>query len=306
MKGHLRLVVWGGSWLVACLTVFLVALPTLPDPVAIHWNPVGVADGSASLWMVPVAAITIVLLGFALTPVFSAGREPSMEAFALVGMSGGLATAVVVVTASANQGISDWARADEIGLVAIFVLFGLPILGLIGGIVLGRHWYPIKTIPRRIGVDDIIDVEPGERVSWVGRARVKGMALATFAVAVVLLFAIPELPLWGFVLIAGVGVVFSQVETHVTNDGLRVRFGGIPVRKFPLGEMSSAATIDIDPAGYGGRGWKSLIDKRAVILRAGEALAITFSDGDQFIITVDDASTGSALLNGLIESAEVD
>ena len=303
MKRYFRLLAWGVSWLVAWLTVFLVALPALPGRVAIHWSPSGVADGSAPLWMIPVVAIAILLLGFALTPVFSVGREPSMEAFALVGMSGGLATALVVVTASANHGIADWARAPETGFLAIALLFGLPALGLVAGILLGRHWYPIKTIQRRIGVDDVIDVQPGERVSWVGRARVRGVPIVTFAVAVILLFAIPELPLWVFVLVAGVGVVFSQVEAHVTNDGMRVRLGGIPVRRFPLEEISSAATIDVDPVGFGGRGWKVLPDKTALILRAGEAMAITFLEGQQFVITVDDASTGSALLNGLIDSA---
>jgi hypothetical protein len=168
MRHYFRLVAWGVSWLVAWLTFFLVALPALPDTVAIHWSPSGVADGSAPLWMVPVVALAILLLGFALTPVFSVGMEPSMEAFALVGMSGGLATALVVVTSSANHGIADWAQADETGLLAIAVLFGLPTLGLVAGILLGRHWYPIKTIQRRIGVDHVIDIQPGERVSWEG------------------------------------------------------------------------------------------------------------------------------------------
>jgi hypothetical protein len=303
MKRYFRLLAWGVSWLVAWLTVFLVALPGLPDRVAIHWSPSGVADGSARLWMIPVVAIAILLLGFALTPVFSVGREPSMEAFALVGMSGGLATALVVVTASANHGIADWSQAPETGFLAIAVLFGLPTIGLVAGILLGRHWYPIKTIPRRIAIDGVIDVKPGERVSWVGRARVRGVPIVTFAVAVILLFAIPELPLWVFVLVAGVGVVFSQVEAHVTNDGMRVRLGGIPVRRFPLEEISSAAMIEVDPVGFGGKGWKVLPDKTALILRAGEAMAITFLEGQQFVITVDDAPTGSALLNGLIDSA---
>lgn len=306
IKNYIRLVVWGASWLVASLVVFLVALPALPNPVAIHWNPAGVADVSAPLWTIPVSAIALLLLGFALTRVFSVGKEPSMEAFALIGMSGGLATAIVGVTTSANHGLADWPQADEIGLLAIVVLFGLPALGLVGGIILGRHWYPIKTIPRRIGRDDVIDVEPGERVSWVGRARVKGVPLVAFAAAVLLLFALPELPLWVFVLIAGVGVVFSQVEAHVTNDGVRIRLGGISVRRFPLKQISSAAPIDVDPASFGGRGWKTLPGRTSLILRAGEALAMTLADGRQFVITVDDAPTGSALLNGLIESEDVE
>jgi hypothetical protein len=87
---------------------------------------------------------------------------------------------------------------------------------------------------------------------------------------------------------------------------MRVRLGGIPVRRFPLGEISSATMVDVDPAGFGGKGWRVLPDKTGLILRGGEAMAITFLEGQQFVITVDDASTGSALLNGLIESAEVE
>jgi hypothetical protein len=302
LKDYARLVGWGASWLVVAIVLFLVALPELPDPIAIHWDPSGVADGSAPTWVVPVAAAAIVLLGFALAPLFSVSREPSMEAFALVGMSGGLATAIVLVTTSANAGVQHWAGAPEIGTLSIVMLFGLPTVALVAGILLGRHWYPLKSIPR--GFKDVIEIEPGERVSWVGRARVKGVSLVVFTLAVLLLFAVPQLPLWVFVLIAGVGVVFSQVEAHVTNDGMRIRLGGIPIRKFPLAEISSARAIDVDPAGYGGRGWRNLPGKTALVLRPGVAMAVTFKEGNQFVITVDDPATGVALINGLLEERD--
>jgi MFS family permease len=222
-----------------------------------------------------------------------------MEAFALVGVSGGLSSAIVLVATTLNAGVRDWAEAPEIGTAGIVILFALPTLGLVVGAILGRHWYPVKPIPRR--VTEVIDVEPGERVSWVGRARVHWVALVLFALAVLLLFLRPGLPLWVFVLIAGVGVVFSQVEAQVTNDGMRVRLGGIPVRTFPLDRISSARAMAADPAEYGGTGWKKVPGQSALILRAGEAIAITFRDGSQFVVTVDDPERGAALLNGLIE-----
>ncbi len=299
MKAYSRLFGWGIGWLGAALVVFVVALPGLPDRVAIHWDFNGIADASAPTWAIPVAAAAIVLLGAVVSSVFSVSSEPSMEAFALVGMSGGLSTAIVLVTTTLNAGVRDWTEAPSIGTPGIVILFALPTVGLVVGALLGRLWYPIKTIPRR--VTEVIEIVPGERVSWVGRARVRGVALVVFGLAVLLLFLRPGLPLWVFVLIAGFGVVFSQVEAQVTNDGMRVRFGGIPVRTFPLDHISSARALEIDPADYGGRGWKKVPGQSGLILRAGEAIAITLRDGSQFVITVDDPETGAALLNGLIE-----
>jgi hypothetical protein len=284
---------------VLAVVLFAVRLPELPDRVAIHWDSSGVADVSAPTWAIPVAAAVIVVLGSGLSSMFSVSREPSMEAFALVGMSGGLSTAIVLVATTLNAGVGDWAEAPEIGTAGIVILFALPTLGLVVGAILGRHWYPVKSIPQR--VTEVIEVEPGERVSWVGRARVRWVALVLFALAVLLLFLRPGLPLWVFVLIAGVGVVFSQVEAQVTNDGMRIRLGGIPVRTFPLDHISSARAIAVDPAAYGGTGWKKVPGQSALILRAGEAMAITLRDGSQFVVTVDDPERGAALLNGLIE-----
>ncbi len=299
MRAYSRLLAWGAGWAVVAVVLYAVALPELPGRVAIHWDSSGVADVSAPTWAVPVVAAAVILLGSAVSSVFSVSGEPSMEAFALTGMSGGLSIAIVLVTTTLNAGVREWTAAPAIATAGIVILFALPTLGLVVGAILGRQWYPIKSIPRR--VTEVIEVESGERVSWVGRARVKGVALVVFGFAVLLLFLRPGLPLWVFVLIAGVGVVFSQVEAHVTNDGMRVRLGGIPIRRFPLDLISSARAIMVDPAAFGGSGWRNTLGQSALILRPGEAIAITFRDGSQFVITVDDPGTGAALLNGLID-----
>ena len=296
-----RLFLWAAGWAVVAVAVALVALPVLPDPVAIHWGLDGVPDGSAPLWVLPVSAFLIALIGLALAPIFSVGREPSMEAFATVGMSGGLSLAIVLVTVSANYGIDDWRLAEEVGLLSITALFAIPVLALASGIVIGRHWYPLKVVTRSDARDEVIEVEPGERVSWVGRARVKGVPLGMFVVAIVLIVFVPDFPLWAFVLVIGLGLVFSQVEAQVSNDGLRIRLGGIPVRKVPLGSISSARAIEADPATYGGWGWRVVAGKTAIVLRSGPALAVTLEGGRELIMTVDDPHTGAGLLNGLIE-----
>lgn len=295
-----RLFAWSAAWLVAALVVFLVAAGGLPDTVAIHWGLDGLADGSAPAWMIPVVALVTSLVGLALAPIFSVAGEPSMESFAIVGMSGGLSLAVVAVAVSANYGISDWTEAGAIGLVAISAFFVVPALGILSGILIGRHWYPLKVIPAATDGQEVIEVEEGERVNWVGRARVRGVPLILFPLAIVLVFAVPGFPLWAFALVVGLGLVFSQVEAQVTNDGVRVRLGGIPVRKVAIGSISSARSIDAVPTELGGWGWRVVPGKTAIVLRAGDALALTFHSGRQFVITVDDAATGAALVNGLI------
>lgn len=299
-----RLLLWAAVWALGAVALALVALSSLPDPLAIHWGPDGSPDGSAPLWALPATGFLVAVLGLVLAPIFSVGSEPSMEAFAVTGMSGALAVALVGVASYANWGADSWTEAREIGVLAIVALFGLPLLGIASGIVLGKHWYPVKLVERSDVSRDVIEVESGERVSWVGRARVKGVPLGMFAVAIALIFFLPEFPLWAFVLVVGVGMVFSQVEAQVTNDGLRVRLGGVPVRRISLDSISSARMIDAEPVEFGGWGWRVVGGKTAIMLRAGEALAVTLRNGRQFVISVDDAATGAGLINGLVELDE--
>jgi hypothetical protein len=127
------------------------------------------------------------------------------------------------------------------------------------------------------------------------------MALVSLGIGFLLLFIFPALPLWAFLAIVGLGLVMSQVEANVTNDGLRVRLGGIPVRRIGVDEMSSARSIDLEPTEWGGWGWWVASGTSAIVLRRGEALEVTFKNGRRFAMTVDDSSTGAALLNGLID-----
>lgn len=252
--------------------------------------------------MLGVAAITIGV-GLLLTLQFRIKSEPSMEAFAILGMLGGIAFAVTVLTAVANWGISDWRDAAPLSVWAIVAIFVIPLVGLLAGIVIGRSWYPIKELATTSSREDkdVTEVKRGERVSWVGRARVKWLSLLMFGVGLVLLFVFPDIPLWVLLPVVGLGLVFTQVEANVTNDGLKVRLGGVPVRKIPIDRVSSARAIELEPTEWGGWGWRVAPGRTAIVLRKGEALEITFRDGRRFAITVDNPAEGAALLNGLVE-----
>src|SRR5262245_5350126 len=43
----------------AAIAVQLIVMPRLPDPVAVHWNAKGVADGFAAPWLYPVMTLLI-------------------------------------------------------------------------------------------------------------------------------------------------------------------------------------------------------------------------------------------------------
>lgn len=56
---------------------------------------------------------------------------------------------------------------------------------------------------------------------------------------------------------------------------------------------------------FGYRGSLALFGAAAVILRPGPALRLTLRDGKTFLVTVDYAATGAALLNDLTAAANV-
>ncbi|WP_292725765.1 DUF1648 domain-containing protein, partial [Microbacterium sp. UBA837] len=71
-----RAFLWLGIALPLVLTAVAVgvqveALPSLPDPVAIHWNAAGEADGFAPPWVVPLFSAGFGILLTALLGVFA-------------------------------------------------------------------------------------------------------------------------------------------------------------------------------------------------------------------------------------------
>lgn len=300
--GPLKLLIWSGFWLGLSVLLFVLASSNLPSEVAIHWNGSGVADGSAPRWAILAVAAGVALLGLLLSLQFRIASEPSMEAFAIVGMLGALGFAITLISVISNWGVEDWTEASSLSVWFIVGVFVFPLIGLFVGIVIGRALYPIKDLGKPADGDrPSTKLSVGERVSWVGRARVKWMAMVFVAVAVLFLFVFPGLPVWVFLAVAGLGVIFSNVEANVTNDGLRVRLGGIPVRKIPIDDISSARSMELEPLEWGGWGYRVTPGRTAIVLRRGEALEVTMKNGRRFAMTVDDALAGAALINGLTE-----
>lgn len=78
-----------------------------------------------------------------------------------------------------------------------------------------------------------------------------------------------------------------------------VRYGPLrwPHTRIALERILSAEAVDLAPTGWGYRGSLRLLGSAAVIIRRGSALSLRLAGGKSFVVTVDDAATGAALLN---------
>jgi hypothetical protein len=91
-------------------------------------------------------------------------------------------------------------------------------------------------------------------------------------------------------------------RVRVTAAGLHVRsVTGWPKMRIPLRDITRVETVRIDPfAEFGGWGWRLGLDgRRGVVLRPGDALQVTRTGGKVFVVTVDGATAGAAVLEAL-------
>jgi hypothetical protein len=100
---------------------------------------------------------------------------------------------------------------------------------------------------------------------------------------------------------------FSMLRVNVDRHGLRVVYGhlGVVRQLIPLHKIERATAVEVRPMTHGGWGYRGsliLFGKATVLVRGGEAIEVTQRNGRRFIVTVDDAATGAALLNALASS----
>ena len=283
--------------LLIALVPLAVGLGRMPDPVATHWGVDGIPDGNMPLVFVPWLIVGLIGVGLLTTLLFRVEGEPTSEAFAMVGLMGGLGTALIILLVYLNWDAATWDEAEVFNLWHVGVVLIGAFAGGLVGFVLGRRSYPERPASQSDG--PVIDVAPGERVSWVGRTSVR-WPLFLLGGAALVFVVLPDWGVWLGGLFILLALAFMQVETNVNNGGLMVRLGGIPVRRIKLETISSARAIDLVPMEWGGWGWRASPNGSAIVLRRGEALELTFRGGSRFAVTVDDAATGAALLNGLV------
>jgi len=218
---------------------------------------------------------------------------------------------LVVGMLDLQRGLADAAEADGFGLVvALSFAIGIAAAALAAWAVpRDAHLPATEPLPPTAAV---LDLRADEVASWVTHAESRAALVIGGSVALLLL-ALALLLSLGFLVIPAVAVaavVLSSTWFTVTVDrrGLTVRSAvGWPRFDVPLDEVQQAVVTTVSPLSeFGGWGYRVGRGGRVgVVLRTGEALQVERSGGRAFVVTVDDAATGAALLNTLAARSRV-
>jgi hypothetical protein len=288
--------------------------PELPDPVAVHFGSDG-ADGFASLaaalWLP--SAIALALATGCWAVAFFWGRAAAVRRVC-AGMAIGLTTflmALSLLILQLQRGLADAAQTGPVTpvmTVAFLVALGPALLA--ARLVPGDPRQPTTDpIPESAAT---LELAADETASWVTHAESR-VALVVGGSAVVLVAAVGLLLSAPFVLVpallVGTAVATSTWFTvTVDRRGLSVRSAvGWPRMSIPLDEVLGAEQVTVSPFHeFGGWGYRVGRGGRVgVVLRAGVGLQVARTGGRSFVVTVDDAATGAALLNTLAARSRV-
>ena len=298
--------------------ITMLSFTDLPDPIAVHWGATGVADGFGTLPGIAAVFGVSVLLFAALVTVsmvrLRATAHGSAQPRFLVGMSvwfAALLTGVLVGSVAIQRGLEDAADSPSV-LPVLGVAFGVATgLALIAGLLAPK--------PLALGESDAhepsLDLAPDERAVFTRTIPPTRAAVVAFGVAAVLVVA-------AVVIVAVVGrpalflaiaipaficvLAFASLNwrMRISRSGLFLRAaGGFPRFTVPIEEITGASVVDVQAlAEFGGWGVRfGKGGRTGVILRSGEALEVARTSGRALVVTVDDAATAAALVNGLVQ-----
>lgn len=291
---------------VVSTAIMLIALPTAPADVVIHWGIDG-EQGMGAAWTYPL-----------LTVVIGAGIPTLLWAIGVRGRPVGDAVVLLASTALAV--------ASMLAIVMPWSLIAQPadalvpaLTGAVVGLGMGAGaWFLMPRDP--VSQRQVIAVEPiaaprGARSVWSSVVRMPAGArigiaagILISAVAVGIAIAAAGAGAWWLVIVPLVLIVafLSTTEFRVTAGptGLVVRSViGWPTFRVAAGELQRVEVTTIEPMGdFGGWGLRVALTgggaRRAfgVVMRAGEAIEVTRRDGRILVVTVDDAATGASVL----------
>ncbi|WP_341956880.1 DUF1648 domain-containing protein [Microbacterium sp. LWH13-1.2] len=311
--------------LIALASIVVLAwLPDLPEPAAIHWGLDG-ADGFGPRWTPLVLLVGLgggTVLLFALIALLS-HRLPKRGAAAPIprpqwsatarllgaaslGMAGMMSMLAIASTA-AQRGLADAADAADITpWVAVFLLVMVG-LGAAG-------WFLQPAVPISTGSSTAtatpLPLTDHERAVWIKTVTVATAGQIVLGIGVFVVIAMSVLLLAqgiaaGWITAAVAVVLLVLVTTSLTfrvrasAAGLRVRsVAGWPRVEIPAAEIASTRAVQVDPfAEFGGWGYRFGVDgRRGIVLRKGDAVEVTRTNGRVFLVTVDDAATAASVL----------
>ena len=294
------------------LATYLAYRSELPERVATHYGIAGRPDGSMTTEQFLIAVGVLMLIGWGACAFIALTRRrfqpmvaPTLSfvgAFLVALGSGILAT-----TAIGQRGLDSWQDASLSPWALIPWLAGSLIVGSAAAKIASSLPHLADT-----GGDTAppaMDLAPGERAFWTstmsaGWPLLLGAAVLVVGVILAQLME-PSIRLWISIalLLPGIAVItFSRIRVTADQSGLTVRYGflGWPRTSVPLRRIATARAIDVHPTEWGGWGYRgnlTLMNRAAVVLRAGPGIRLDLLDGKVFVVTIDDPDIPARLLN---------
>ncbi|MFD5815786.1 DUF1648 domain-containing protein [Streptomyces sp. NPDC127038] len=279
----------------------------LPGRMATHFALDGTADGfmsrDAALW----SGIGLTIGVGVLFTVLAAVATKKTGARLTAALGAGTAVLlgcplIATVVADADAGVHDPAGARlPVWLPAVLLLL---VCAATGALI--RRLAKAAPRPSTAPPTASLPLVEGEVAAWSRTVVTRALLVPAAAVTLGgLLTAVSGpwqvgLPL--FVLGLACAPI-AAVRVTVDRRGLTVASTMLPRPRLavPLDAIADAGSARIDAMGdFGGWGYRILPHRRGVVLRSGEALSVRTAKGREYVVTVDDATTAAALLNGLV------
>lgn len=300
------------GWCVPLLITLVVAVlmlswrHELPDPIAGHWGASDIPDGVIPFWGHFAAAMGFLVL----TPVVTTGVAWWQLRRGVWGVGHRFLVASAVgfdvlmgfiftMTVYVQRGLEDAALAPG---VSQWVIAGT-VLGATGGAIT-FFLQPRFTVTNEEPIPATEDV-------WAATVSAPRLLTVIFMVITLLLWglalvvAVQESP-WPAIVVGLSGTlvalaygVFARIEVTASSRGLRVRSAfGWPTIRIPIDEIESAEACRVDPfAEFGGWGFRFGPDgRRGIVVQSGPAIQVRRRGKQPFVVTVDGAESGAAVL----------
>lgn len=283
----------------------------LPDRVASHYDASGTPDGSMTLGSFVGVTSVLIAVGV-ICCVATALHRPARGALSAIGafvggLVGALGAGILATTVITHRDLTDW-RAAEGGVasVLITIVAALAVGALAAG--LAARITPDDRVHVDRSATPTIQLGADEQAVWSTtlHSRPLLMLAATIAVVGVVIAVGVDLVIGVILLAASLpAAALATIRVRVDRTGLRVHFGPLPRPSMhvSVADIAEATVIDVRPKEWGGWGYRGslkLMQRAAVVLRAGPGIRVDLVDGKVFAVTADDAKTGAALLNAQV------
>ncbi|GAA3592675.1 hypothetical protein GCM10022198_15740 [Klugiella xanthotipulae] len=308
-----------GIFVVAAVTSMLIALPRLPAEVATHWGADGQADGFAPPWTT-ILLLTVVGGGLIALIYYSTrygalrGQSTAWIRF-MVGTSTWSSVFISILIAGSTISQVELTTAEVHAHNSTVFLLAGPVIALFCGLLAALLAPQVSPVSVRGEAVAALPLAGEERAVWSqhlsASPAIWWLLIGTSGVLVVssaVMFMTDPQMWWQALLpLVIVALVLGTLSWRVTvaPNGLTARPAmGWPLIRIPVSAVAAVSVNEVNPlADFGGYGVRFGGNRRwGVILSHESSIEVERNDGRRtFVVTVEDAQTGAALLTRYAE-----